>query len=150
MPIDIDVQTEQALAAVSRIDLTAIKSKLYNKKHGLGWSLEDCETAERLYKQFLTLQILYKNAEQIIVPPKIVDEFWHQHILDTRKYAEDCKILFGRFLHHFPYFGMNGEEDEMALEDAGQSTLELYKSHFGEEVAYIVASCKGSCSSCRS
>ena len=38
------------------------------------------------------------------------------HILDTRAYSRDCEFLFGRFLHHFPYFGMRGDADRAALD----------------------------------
>jgi hypothetical protein len=33
--------------------------------------------------------------EETIVPCMIVDEVWHQHILDTYVYAADCDRLFG-------------------------------------------------------
>lgn len=62
----------------------------------------------------------------------MVDEFWHQHILDTHAYHEDCEVIFGNYLHHFPYFGMRGEADAKALEDAYADTLERYRASFGE------------------
>jgi hypothetical protein len=62
-----------------------------------------------------------------------VDKFWHGHILDTLKYAEDCDVIFGRFLHHFPYFGMRGAEDAANLARAGEVTQRLYLQEFGGE-----------------
>ncbi|MCX7069356.1 MAG: hypothetical protein NTW85_16940 [Methylococcales bacterium] len=53
-------------------------------------------------------------------------------ILDTQKYQEDCELLFGYFLHHFPYFGMRGKEDEENLKMAWTETRQLYKTRFGE------------------
>lgn len=70
-----------------------------------------------------------------IVPCKIVDEIWHQHILDTAAFREDCDAIFGRFLDHFPYFGMRDEQDAQALNDAYADTTERYRHAFGEPPA---------------
>ena len=43
---------------------------------------------------------------------------WHRHILDTRAYASDCERIFRNFMHYFPYFGLRGEADAVALESA--------------------------------
>jgi hypothetical protein len=67
-----------------------------------------------------------------IAPVVDVDEFWHYHILNTRKYAADCQEIFGYFLHHFPYAGMRGEDDEKALARAGDWTRQMYEETFGE------------------
>jgi hypothetical protein len=56
---------------------------------------------EEEYRKFLALHLSYPDVD--IVPCKIVDEIWHQHILDTAAYRDDCDALFGRFLDHFPY-----------------------------------------------
>jgi hypothetical protein len=61
-----------------------------------------------------------------------VDIFWHYHILDTMKYAADCEQVFGYFLHHFPYIGLRGEEDEAAHQRVGARMHELYEATFGE------------------
>jgi hypothetical protein len=61
----------------------------------------------------------------------MVDEFWHQHILDTRAYRADCEAIFGRFLEHFPYFGLRGAQDAEDLTNAYAATLEAYEDAFG-------------------
>lgn len=114
---------------IDKIDFTMIKRKLQDTDEGQGWSAEQCEEAEEEYKRFLSLKREYPDKE--IVPNKIVDLFWHQHILDTEKYAKDCETIFGSFMHHYPYFGMNGEEDAQNLVDAFEETKELYEYHFG-------------------
>ena len=65
-------------------------------------------------------------------------EFWHFHILDTLKYQEDCDNIFGYFLHHFPYFGMRGQEDEANLKEAWNSTISLYEKTFGKQADYSI------------
>ena len=47
-------------------------------------------------------------------------------------YRADCDAIFGRFLDHFPYFGMRDEHDARDLEDAYTATLERYHDAFGE------------------
>jgi hypothetical protein len=47
-----------------------------------------------------------------------------KHILDTAAYREDCDEIFGRFLDHFPYFGMRDEQDAQALEHAYADTID--------------------------
>jgi len=79
---------------------------------------------------FLALHLAYPEMD--VVPCKIVDEMWHQHILDTAAYREDCEAIFGRFLDHFPHFGMRGEDDARALEDAYVETIDRYREAFGE------------------
>lgn len=151
MSLNVNVSDQLVAAAyerVTRIDLSAVKKKLTDGEHGSGWSEERAEEAERLYRYFLALQCVYASCEPPVVPPKSADDFWHQHILDTRKYEADCLFLFGRFLHHFPYFGMRGPDDARALDEAGQWTFSLLRRHFGKEVDSL-AVCSGSCSSCR-
>jgi len=70
-----------------------------------------------------------------IAPNKIMDKVWHYHILDTRAYAEDCENIFGHILHHFPYFGMGGEQDAINLKNAFIKTKKQYLATFGEDMA---------------
>ncbi len=115
---------------LQNLDLTLVKIKLMDTEEGQGWTKEQCEIAELEYKRFLNLIYVFKNA----VPTKAIDIFWHQHILDTRAYAEDSIRLFGEFLHHFPYFGMFGEEDNQNLIDSFEQTKHRYKELYGEEL----------------
>lgn len=76
---------------------------------------------------FLFLTFLYPTIS--IVPTKNIDAFWHTHILDTALYAIHCDILFGKFLHHFPYFGVRGEQDKANLNAAFEVTKSLFVKH---------------------
>lgn len=121
----------QVIARIEALDLEPIMVKLMDESEGEGWSLERAQTEEKWYKRFLCLNAIYPNRS--IVPTKSIDTFWHYHILDTEKYAEDCQGVFGYFLHHFPYFGLRGEEDRKNLVDASKETWDLFRSHFAEE-----------------
>lgn len=115
------------------LDLSNVKMKLADADEGPGLDAERIELMEAEYRKFLALQLMHPGA--VIVPCKIVDEMWHRHILDTAAYREDCQAIFGRFLDHFPYFGMRGEEDAQALNDAYADTLWRYRDAFADPPA---------------
>ncbi len=148
-----DFQSLEAISnswkEVGRIDLTAIVTKLTDKIHGKGWDYAAAHRAEILYRCFLTLQHAYFEKKLPLVPFEEADEFWHQHILDTRKYMSDCGTLFGSYLHHFPYFGMRGEEDANNLTKAGAMTYSLFQHHFPEYTSELLAPCS-TCARCAS
>lgn len=117
--------------AIAALDLDAIKVKLMHKESGEGWSLDKANATEIEYKRFLIMQKLY--PQESIAPLFDVDIFWHYHILDTLKYADDCQAVFGHFLHHFPYLGLRGEDDELAHAAQGSRARELYQLTFGSD-----------------
>ncbi len=120
----------EIVAAIRALDLDPIKVKLMGTDEGHGWSREYADRMEVAYKRFLTL--LVTHPETTVAPSKEIDKFWHAHILDTMKYAEDCQQVFGYFLHHFPYFGLRGADDAAQLAQAGQDMELLYQQEFGE------------------
>lgn len=115
--------------AVMELDLESIKMKLMHVQSGEGWSLEKVNAVEKEYRRFLCLMKLH--PEEVIVPMDDVDTFWHYHILDTMKYAKDCAQAFGYFVHHYPYLGLNGEDDEQARLDSVERMRALYEAAFG-------------------
>ena len=126
------------------LDLEPIKFSLTQREEGVNWTLNKAEMVETWYRRFLYLSSLY--TDKAIIPSKDIDIFWHTHILDTKKYMSDCENLFGRYFHHFPYFGMRGTKDRNNLEDAFQKTDELYLQHFGESPLSIrIADCGALC-----
>jgi len=130
---------EHVVAAIQALDLDPIKLKLMDAEEGQGWSQEYVERMELAYRRFLTL--LVRFPDETIAPTKDLDKFWHGHILDTMKYAEDCENVFGFFLHHFPYFGMRGEDDAANLRAAGKNMHSLYEREFGEALPIGAAFC---------
>ncbi|MDI6004316.1 glycine-rich domain-containing protein [Cobetia marina] len=113
---------------VSRLDLARLKHK-YTASSEAEMSVETWDQAEREYRRFLSLKAFYPAVS--LVPSKEVDALWHAHILDTRAYREDCHLVFGRFIDHYPYFGIYGEDDYQQLKDAFAQTVALYEKHFG-------------------
>lgn len=121
-------EIETALTRVAKLDFSMLKQKLGQEK---GWSPEYQDEVEGLYRRFLALNIVYPDRK--VCPTGPIDEFWHAHILDTRAYEQDCKYLFGHYLHHFPYFGMRGPKDYAALQVAFDDSRALFIRHFGTD-----------------
>ncbi|MGD1900019.1 MAG: glycine-rich domain-containing protein [Phormidesmis sp.] len=117
------------LVKLSAIDFGPIAFKLMNPEVGEPWSLERATQAIEQYRRFLILTQHYPDNR--IVPSREVDEVWHVHILDTAKYREDCDVLFGKFIDHWPYFGLKDKAERKELNDAFSETQALFRLHFG-------------------
>lgn len=105
-----------AIARVKQLDLEPVNVKLRHEDPEL-WTDDVLSETEQNYRRFLVLNLLHPDLSLSV--NKTLDEYWHQHILDTRKYAADCEQVFGYFLHHYPYFGLEDEEER-------QENLELF------------------------
>jgi hypothetical protein len=123
--------------AINALDLEPIKVKLMHKESGEGWSLDYANAMEFEYRRFLFIMKTFPHEQA--APLMDVDIFWHYHILDTMKYAVDCDAVFGHFLHHFPYIGLRGEDDEAAHVRIGNRMKELYEETFGEDYIRVAA-----------
>lgn len=120
---------EQVIRGIQDMDLEPIKFKLMDPDDGPGWTREYVEEMELAYRRFLTLVVKY--PDETIAPTRDIDTFWHGHILDTLKYAEDCQRVFGYFVHHYPYFGMRGDADVVKQASASEALGRLYSREFG-------------------
>ena len=104
---------------ISHLDLSSVRASLVEKKR---WTVEQTVRVEYDYKRFL-YAMARKHQDDIISPPDQVDEFWHQHILDTRKYRADCDTIFGHYVDHIPGLG----PDEQRRADARR--LQVYQEY---------------------
>jgi hypothetical protein len=67
--------------------------------------------------------IYLRSGSQIVgMPSKVVDEMWHEFILDTRKYTEFCHAAFGCYFHHIP---ASKSEKGVPIENAMKLTWRL-------------------------
>ena len=117
---------------LEQLDLEPIAFQLMHSNEA-EWTYQQTMQAIAQYRKFLSLIDLYPNRS--LVPTQDIDLVWHHHILDTMKYAEDCQMLFGRFIHHFPYFGLRSESDRQNLQMAFKQTQALFQEHFGLDAA---------------
>jgi hypothetical protein len=49
------------------------------------------------------------NLRWCMMPSKIIDEAWHEFILNTKEYQIFCTKAFGKFLHHSPSKAMSSQ-----------------------------------------
>lgn len=127
--LNIGVNNKILHEQVALLNFDKLKWKLTQSAEAT-WNDEQCDFADIEYRKFLSLKKWYPKL--IFVPSKLVDKFWHEHILDTQNYADDCKKIFGHFLHHYPYFGIYGDKDQDNLQLAFDETVKCYEQHFGE------------------
>jgi hypothetical protein len=122
---------DAALSITSHWDFTLAKTKLLEPNYA-AWSKVRTDAAERGYKRYLSLIKALGGYRP--VPNADIDRFWHEHILDTERYEKDCSELFGEFLHHYPYFGMRGEQDDTNWKAAAAFSSSIWKTAFGEDL----------------
>lgn len=121
--------------AIERLDLSYIVLQMCSKAYPLPrWKLEDAKTCQLLYKRFLWLLILYPDHS--LVPTKEIDEFWHNHILHTKRYINDCYQLAGRYIHHHPA-DLETVDQKQLLENF-KLTQSLYLKEFSQELEVFV------------
>jgi hypothetical protein len=61
---------------------------------------DQLRVAEALREFFL---VRLRVGDRLIgMPSRVVDDLWHEFILDTREYERFCKLAFGGFFHHVP------------------------------------------------
>lgn len=125
--------TQADFAAIAALDFDRIKTKLCHVESGEGWSRARADAVEVEYRRFLFLMKAYPTEQT--VPSVEVDIFWHYHILDTVKYAADCKAAFGYFLHHDPSVGLAGADEAAERLQRAERMDELYAATFGPALA---------------
>ena len=129
-------------ASESRINqesLDLIRCKM-NDTPELGLDGEEVEMAVEEYRRFLVLKM--ENPSVKIAPTGLMDKAWHTHILDTRRYADDCEAMFGKFLHHHPsYRGVESGDMEVVLNRASEMMGELYSKRFGHDPLHASSGC---------
>lgn len=138
-----------AIAKIDGLDLTKVKRKLCLpiERDGKAWIPEHAESIEVWYKRYLKLIVMRPDAN--VVPSRAIDEMWHTHILDTRAYMRDCDNIFGRYIHHIPYFGLEGEQSIKDLDNAYDASCLLFEEYFGESLVNAMrATCCGDGGGC--
>jgi hypothetical protein len=123
---------QDVIAAIRTLDLESVKLRVMDPELGEGWTREYADSIEAAYKNYLTMLVKYPDDAEDIMLSEDVDEFWHTHILQTRKYAEDCQRAFGNFLHHEPHVGERTAADLEKRAAMAERTRGLYAREFGD------------------
>jgi len=115
---------------ISEMDFSNIKALLTSPSLPSESPIEEihADFCELHYKRWLYLR--RKHEGELLPPTRDIDIFWHAHILDTYRYHEDCELIFGYYFHHYPYFGVRGDQDEADRDRAFREMARLYKEQF--------------------
>jgi hypothetical protein len=75
------------------------------------WTLAFAQRVLQGYRQFLDLKKAVKDWDgTMLEPPPVIRMIWQAHVLNTKTYFEDCKLLVGRIVHYVS-FGERNEFD---------------------------------------
>jgi hypothetical protein len=101
---------------IAHLDLDRVRTKA-QQRHG--WTETQSKELESEYRDFLIL--VAENPNDVISPwSNALDQFWHEHILDTRRYDADCARIFGYKIQHDPHI----ESDPYRHADTVKLTME--------------------------
>ena len=82
--------------------------------------------AVRLEQEFRRAAAVWSfHTAKAFTPSARVDEFWHEFVLDTQRYARFCHEVYGAFADHIPGDGADMRASYEAMIDA-------YRAEFGE------------------
>lgn len=101
---------------LSWIEDTLIKERKYNS--------EKAKKAVHVYR--CILKIAFLHPDRAVTPPGSVDDVLHTHILDTKRYLDDCMKVFGEFVHHNPSVANSPE-----FWESWEFTVEKLNEYFG-------------------
>lgn len=95
-------------------DIRYLNERLQTKEH---MSAEDSLNTIAELENFYTAVKLGIDGE----PSEMIDKAWHAHILNTPMYFNFCKTIFGRYLHHLPFWSGNVQSVNVALLPSSRS-----------------------------
>jgi len=97
------------------------------RKHGI--SAAEARKRVIAYKQFLALKAASLDIDATkLSPPPLIDRVWHEHVLDTKRYAPACLTAFGHPIHHDP----NGDADVGLRARRREATLVALEKVYGD------------------
>jgi hypothetical protein len=114
--------TDTAQDPIDNLDLEPIIIKLTAAvdSGGFAWPEDSAWEVATEYRDFLKSARVAiqakpdgKTTAPIRPPNRVVDIFWHTHILFTPKYFKDCELVFGRYLHHLPILPDNLTDEDV-------------------------------------
>lgn len=92
------------------------------------WNEAKCRRVLNAYRQFLELKKIFEDWDATILSPsQVVDQMWHQHLLDVTNYCHDTILLCGHVVGHNP----DGALDGPAKAARTKTTRDALFEHFG-------------------
>jgi hypothetical protein len=113
------------------LDLESVRKRLMKKK---GWTAAHTDRLIEEYREYLAL-FYFHPGEELVPPSQELDDVWHEHILDTQRYAEDCQRVFGRFIHHVPGLEHGTDRHTEGLERTRRHWWQRFGRHRREKLS---------------
>ena len=117
---------DSKLAGVLDYQHQALTQRLQRKL-----DLSDAEANQLFFDTKLFLFICGTNTDRGYVPPKAIDNGWHEFLLYTEDYANFCNRYFGRFLHHRPF----QPEAPINIREGALKTLAKARDILGDDLS---------------
>lgn len=114
-------------ARVAGVDFAPLLARVQRR---LGWSADYSARVLIEYKRFMELKCALRDfSADKLTPPLAVDEMWHLHVLDTKRYKTDCQEMAGdlAFIHH----DADGDADADARAERIRTVRMAYEARFG-------------------
>lgn len=97
------------LDSINTLPIDLIIKRLV-RRHGQQYAEQNnLNIIAKEYQEFWHKAMTRRNLKHLVPSSKAMDDFWHEHILDTKLYAKDCDRILGFFLHHQPNDELNDE-----------------------------------------
>jgi hypothetical protein len=121
-----DRRSAQRLAVIDDYRFEAgVRHRFATEHNGLGAA--EVVLVQDAARQWFRLAVRHPKAK-LSMPSVVVDDLWHEMVLDTRDYAAFCDAAFGHFLHHTPESAMT------PAAAAGNRTARLAETfHFAQQ-----------------
>lgn len=124
-------------------DLSSVRRRVGVR---LGCNSQTAKAIETEYRKFLSLALGDPHTTFGMAGP--VDEFWHEHLLDSRDYVKFCADIFGDYVHHIPR-SLDGAPDPTSY----RVTVEALRRRYGRvnrrvwpDAKFAVSDCN--CATC--
>jgi hypothetical protein len=128
--------TLKKLQVLAELDLTPEKWSLFRHQPEQYLLID---VIERELKRFLSLPVLIPEPDYSLAPPLLVDELWHELIINTPKYRSMCDALYGAYLDHSPNPHGHAKELARTAGEIAEYTRSLIAKHYGGLVQAIWA-----------
>lgn len=110
---------------VATLDLSFINKRLERA----GRTPEEAERSVEEYRRFIA--VLAAEPNKILVPTKVADPAWHEHILFMERYEKDMLRVVGGKVYHYPevydcedwHQGIRNTQDEFRKKFYGELSI---------------------------
>ena len=111
------------------IDFNALQTRY--QRHNLEMAKDSKNVLEE-YKKFLIIKCITKDFNATICSPSYkIDEMWHLHVLDTKRYLQAMNVLFDGDKNAFIHHDIDGGLDIDNRKQRYLNTYNQYKLLFG-------------------